>query len=263
MLDPQRIRQIAFNLVGNAVKFTKQGFVELSASFEPTCAEAGTFTLSVQDTGCGISAEDQKRLASPFVQVGAQKAKAGGTGLGLSICRKLAKAMGGDLRIASELGKGTTFSIVVPGVKVVGEELRTESGKCKVKEESSATLHSLRILFADDTKLNHIVMKNMLKKVGVEDVVSAANGREALEILRREGPSRFDLVLTDMFMPEMTGEDLVKEIRADANLSSMPVYVFTADVEIQKCYAEMGFTNFLLKPVSVEKLHTLTSHLNG
>ena len=194
------------------------------------------------------------------MQVGAQKAKAGGTGLGLSICRKLAKAMGGDLKIASELGKGTTFSIVIPGIKTTSH---SNSSTPPLPNSSTRPLPALRILFADDTKLNHIVMKNMLKKVGVEDVVSAANGREALEILKREGPSRFDLVLTDMFMPEMTGEDLVKEIRADANLKSMPVYVFTADVEIQKCYAEMGFTNFLLKPVSVEKLKTLASHLDS
>ena len=264
MLDPQRIRQIAFNLVGNAVKFTKEGFVELRASFEPTGAGAGMFTLAVQDTGCGISVEDQRRLAAPFVQVGAQKAKAGGTGLGLSICRKLAKAMGGDIRIASELGKGTTFSIVVP-VKVADSELRVpdsapqpESGTPSPKPETNATL---RILFADDTKLNHLVMKNMLKKLGVQDIVSVMNGREALELLRKEGASRFDVVLTDLFMPEMTGEELVAAVRADAKLASIPVYVFTADVELKTTYAEKGFTGALLKPATLESLQALCAEI--
>ena len=264
MLDPQRIRQIAFNLVGNAVKFTKAGFVELRASFEPTGAGAGTFTLAVQDTGCGISVEDQRRLAAPFVQVGAQKAKAGGTGLGLSICRKLAKAMGGDLRIASELGKGTTFSIVVP-VKVADSEVRVpdstlqpEPGTPSPKPEINA---NLRILFADDTKLNHLVMKNMLKKLGVQDIVSVMNGREALELLRKEGASRFDVVLTDLFMPEMTGEELVAAVRADAKLASLPVYVFTADVELKTTYAEKGFTGALLKPATLESLQALCAEI--
>ena len=260
MLDPQRIRQIAFNLVGNAVKFTKQGFVELRASFVADGGETGTFTLAVQDSGCGISAADLKRLASPFVQVGAQKAKAGGTGLGLSICRKLAKAMGGELTIASELGKGTTFSIVVPAKSVNLDAETLPASKLPGGEAPNlqpSDFSSLRILFADDTKLNHLVIKNMLKKMGVENVTSAMNGREALDILKREGASAFDVLLTDLFMPEMTGEELVAAIRADECLAPLPVYVFTADVELKDTYAEKGFTGTLLKPATLESLNDL------
>lgn len=120
MVDPHRLRQIAFNLVGNAVKFTKKGFIELRTSFAPDAdGRTGEFRLEVEDTGCGISEADQKKLARPFVQVGAASGQRGGTGLGLHICRMLARAMGGEMEIKSVLGKGATFSIVVPKVRVV------------------------------------------------------------------------------------------------------------------------------------------------
>jgi len=260
MLDPQRICQIAFNLVGNAVKFTKEGFVELRASFKPTQAGRGTFTLTVQDTGCGISEEDQKRLASPFVQVGSSKAKAKGTGLGLAICRQLAKAMGGDLDITSKLGEGATFSIVIPN-------LATADGADAVPPEQSAPAPvsiltpeeaaGLRLLFADDTNLNHIVLKSLLKKLGICKVTSAMNGAEALAILEREGADAFDMVITDMFMPQMTGEELVSAIRANTHLSTLPVYLFTADVEFKDTYAEKGFSGVLIKPATLGSLQSI------
>ena len=113
MVDPHRLRQIAFNLVGNAIKFTKKGFIEIRTSFQPDAdGKAGVFRLEVEDSGCGISEENLKKLARPFVQVGAVSTQRAGTGLGLHICRMLARAMGGDLKIKSELGKGATFSVV-------------------------------------------------------------------------------------------------------------------------------------------------------
>ena len=257
MLDPQRIRQIAFNLVGNAVKFTKEGFVELRATFEHTSLGRGKFIMAVEDTGCGISEEDQKRLASPFVQVGSSKAKAKGTGLGLAICRQLARAMGGSLEIASTLGKGTTFSIVIPNLAVadsVAQVAHEQEVQAEAAELPHAAAAGLKILFADDTRINHIVLKSLLKKLGVTNVVSASNGAEALAILEREGARAFDLVITDMFMPQMTGEELVSAIRADARLSALTVYLFTADVEFKDTYAEKGFSGVLIKPATLETL---------
>ena len=149
MIDPYRLRQIAFNLVGNAVKFTTRGFVELRASFEPDATgEKGTFRMDVQDTGCGISAEDQKKLATPFVQIGSVASRRGGTGLGLHICRLLARAMGGEMSIVSAPGKGATFSIVVPDVRVAP----TVAAKTETVAEP-LSLRNVRILVADDTKL--------------------------------------------------------------------------------------------------------------
>ena len=271
MVDPQRIRQIAFNLVGNAVKFTKDGHVELRAEFARSGDAAGTFTLAVEDTGCGICEADLKRLATPFVQVGAQKAKAGGTGLGLSICRKLAKAMGGEMKVSSVLGKGTTFAIVVPGVRVAedgtsGTDRTTKTTGTDGTEGSKpasptaqvpSVSASHRLLIADDTKMNQIVLRTMFTKLGVKDMTFANNGREALDILKDPAVKPFDFVLTDLFMPEMTGEELVAAIRADPALASIKVYLFTAEVEMQNAYSEKGFDGILLKPANLEALKKL------
>ena len=266
MLDPQRIRQIAFNLVGNAVKFTKEGFVELRVSFMPTTPKRGTFTLAVQDTGCGISEEDQKRLASPFVQVGSNKAKAKGTGLGLAICRQLAKAMGGDLVIASKLGEGTTFSIVIPNLAVADSTADVPLVQTAPTVNGTLTSEAaagLRLLFADDTNINHIVLKSLLRKLGVTNVKSVKNGAEALATLEHEGADTFDMVITDMFMPEMTGEELVSAIRADARLAALPVYLFTADVEFKDTYADKGFSGVLIKPATLESLQGICAAVCG
>ena len=251
LLDPHRLRQIAFNLLGNAVKFTKKGFVEIRASFSPDAdGRKGRFILEVEDSGCGISAEDIGKLAHPFVQVGSVSGPRGGTGLGLHICRMLARAMGGDMHIKSVLGEGATFSIVVDGVETAGKIAETP-------EKKSAGRRDCSILIVDDTKMNQIVLRAMYGRLGVSDIVLANDGREALEILRSSGASRFDFVLTDAWMPEMTGMDLVAAIRADPALAKMPVYLFTAEVEMKETYAQKGFDGILLKPANLESLRRL------
>ncbi len=255
MLDPQRMRQIAFNLVGNAVKFTKKGHVELRAEFAPDAdGRKGTFSLSVEDTGCGISPEDVKKLATPFVQVGSKEGRKGGTGLGLSICRRLANAMGGEMSIASELGKGTVFTITIPSVKVAEGAGGAEE---TAKSAESAPHRNWRILVADDTRTNQIVLKTMFRKLGIVDVAVASNGREALDILKSPGQAAFDFVLTDMWMPEMTGVELAAAIRADESLKKTTVYLFTAEVEMKDVYREKGFDGILLKPATIDALKGL------
>ena len=259
MVDPHRLRQIAFNLMGNAVKFTKKGVIELSVTFE-----SGTLRMAVRDTGCGIGEADLKKLARPFVQVGAVSAQRAGTGLGLHICRMLARAMGGDLEISSELGKGSTFSIVVPGVKVAeSNEVRSggvESGG--VNSSTPPLPHSpahLRILVADDTKMNQMVLKAMFRRLGVTDVTCTDNGREALEALTAPDAPKFDFVLTDMWMPEMDGVRLVESIRSNPSVAKTKVYLFTAEVEMKDTYAADGFDGILLKPANLESLRLLLS----
>ena len=256
-VDPQRIRQIVFNLVGNALKFTEKGYVELRASFERSDgAQSGMLRVQVEDTGCGISEEDLARIGSAYVQVGSKMSRNGGTGLGLAICKQLVAAMGGRLDVASTLGKGSTFSIAIPEVKVTGEgESETGNGECKAKGEGAPAIPcSPRILVVDDSKMNVMVLRAQLKNLGMLDVSSAADGQEALETLRSQGPGRFDLVLTDMWMPMLDGVGLVKEIRADPELSGLRVVVVTADVEFRAKFAEAGFDDILLKPVTRDKL---------
>ena len=254
MVDAQRVRQMLFNLVGNAAKFTEAGFVEVRASFARNGgADAGTFRLEVEDTGCGISDDDLKLIASPYVQVGARHARHGGTGLGLAICRQLAVAMGGELSIASTLGKGSTFTITVPNVQV-SDVAPAEAPKVELPKKPSAPSEKKLILIVDDQKMNLTVLKVMLKKLGNFDVVTADDGKEALAELEARGAKAFDMVLTDMWMPELDGEGLVRAIRANAAMSALPVYVITADVEMLSKFETAGFTGILLKPVTVDKL---------
>ena len=263
MIDPHRLRQIIFNLVGNAIKFTKKGFIEVRTSFEPDAdGKTGVFRLEVEDTGCGISEADMKKLARPFVQVGAVSEPRSGTGLGLHICRMLARAMGGDMEIKSALGKGATFSIVVPRVRVVESEVGENSSSSRKGEKhhsptQDSNSNSLRILVVDDTKMNQIVLKAMFGRLGVKDISFAGNGREALEVLTAPDEPKFDFVLTDAWMPEMTGMELVAAIRASAALAKLPVYLVTAEVEMKDTYAEKGFDGILLKPANLEALKKL------
>jgi len=254
MLDPHRLRQIVFNLVGNAVKFTKRGHIEIRTSFSPDAGgKTGVFRLDVEDTGCGISEADMKKLARPFVQVGAVSGQRGGTGLGLHICRMLARAMGGEMEISSVLGKGSTFAIEVPGVSVA----ETKGLSPAREKPSSAQKRDCRILVVDDTKMNQIVLRAMFGKLGVTGVTFADNGREALDILSAPGAQKFDFVLTGAWMPEMTGMALVAAIRANPSLAKTPVYLFTAEVEMKDTFAENGFDGILLKPANLEALRNI------
>lgn len=260
MLDPQRIRQIAFNLVGNAAKFTHEGYIELRTSFVASGdGSTGTFRMDVEDTGCGISEEDQKKVFSPYVQVGSKASRNGGTGLGLVICRQLARAMGGDMTLKSTIGKGTTFTITVPGVRVCDPSELEHSHSGHVAADRSASCNQSdakkrRILIVDDQKMNIMLLKAMFKRLVGFDVVAASDGKEAIAILEAPDAQRFDMVLTDMWMPDMDGEALVRAIRANPKISGLPVYVLTADVEMREAYADLGFTGLLLKPVTFDGL---------
>ena len=273
LIDPKRIRQILFHLTDNAVKFTRQGFVEIRASFHKTAdADTGTLYLEVEDSGCGISKEDLEKIDTPYAQVDSKQARHGGTGLGLAVCRKLAEAMDGQISVSSELGRGSLFKVTLFNVKVSDAEPvvydeplnipaaatpanispSAPSAEASEKKPEGKAV-SKRVLLVDDQKVNLIVLKTMLKKLGTFDIVMAVNGQEALDILT-SADTPFDLVLTDMWMPVMDGEGLVRAVRANERLSSLPIHVVTADTEMPGKFREIGFDGILLKPVQLEKL---------
>jgi CheY-like chemotaxis protein len=258
MLDPQRLRQIVFNLVGNAVKFTTSGHVELRVSYKRAAnAETGLFRLEVEDTGCGISDEDKKHIGSAYVQVGSKQSRKGGTGLGLAICQQLADAMGGRLGVVSELGRGSTFSIEIPGVRpapAANHETAAAEAAAVASAKKPVPRAIRRILVVDDVKVNAMVLKALIKNMGDFEIAVAMDGHEALAAMTATGSPPFDLVLTDMWMPNLDGEGLVRAIRANPALASTRVIVVTADVELRTKAVEMGFDGILLKPVTRERL---------
>ncbi len=257
-LDPQRIRQIVFNLVGNAAKFTTAGHIEVRASFTRNEGkETGLFRLEVEDTGPGISAEDQQKIAQPYAQFGSSRSRSKGTGLGLAICRQLAQAMGGELALRSELGRGSTFMIILPEAAIAPAPPPTAAMPAEPAPGEKASGGVRRILTVDDQPMNLMVLKAMLMRLGSFEIVSAKDGREALDILTGPNEAPFDLVLSDMWMPRLDGEGFVRALRADARFASLPVYVLTADIEAQKTCTEIGFTGILLKPVTIDGLKSI------
>ena len=261
-VDPHRIRQILFNLIGNAVKFTKYGRIVLSISFENNAESkpgTGRLTIAVSDTGCGIPPEDLENILKPFVQAknsGGTK----GTGLGLPICCQLAERMGGKLMLQSTQGKGSTFTVVLPEVRFSTEEKSTVRTSEDVLPKPQRTMDGvaskkLRILVVDDVPVNVRVIQAMLERLGVKDVVAAGNGAQALELLEKD-PS-IDIVLTDMWMPVLDGEGLIREIRSREKWKDLPVYAVTADVETRKTFKDSGFTGILLKPIKLSQLQSL------
>ena len=263
MLDEERVRQILVNLVSNAVKFTEQGSVAISADWTPAPDGAsGSLRFSVRDTGCGIAPEDQPRVLEPFVQVG--QSGTGGTGLGLPICQRLLVRMGGELRLESEPGKGSTFTGLLHAVAVAPDLPSPASSASTTSTASTAPAtptdstastasHPVRsALVVDDVPVNLLVEKAMLQRAGVTEIVTAPSGTAALEALEKHGA--FDVVLTDLWMPEMDGYALCAHLRADERWKKLPVYAVTADVEARKVAHERGFDGLLLKPVTTESL---------
>ena len=256
--DPQRLRQIAFNLVGNAVKFTEKGYVELRAFYErEKGADGGTFRLEVEDTGCGISEEDLKRIGTDYVQFGSKTSKRGGTGLGLAICRQLTASMEGEFDVESTLGRGSTFTITLPGIQPAPDGAVASGGETAALPApvpAAPAGRVPRLLLVDDVEMNLVVLQAILRRAGTFETVQATDGAEALKVLETPGGKPFDAVITDLWMPGMDGETLLRAIRANPALAGLPVVAQTADVEYRAKYAEIGFDGVLLKPITLETL---------
>jgi signal transduction histidine kinase/DNA-binding NarL/FixJ family response regulator len=261
--DPVRVRQILFNLIGNAIKFTETGEVRVTA--ETTAADDGTVdvVLTVADTGVGMNAAQLARLFQPFAQADSSTTRRyGGTGLGLSIVRRLARLMGGEVAVESTPGQGSCFTVTLrldaaqqlPAAKAVAMRAETAGGVAP------------RLLVVDDHPVNREVLARQLELLGFEADM-AADGAEGLA-LWREGRHR--LALVDLHMPVMDGLDLARAIRrAEAQAPGGPrttIIAVTANAlkgEDERCYAA-GMDGFLAKPLALEQLErALTRHLAG
>ena len=251
LLDDHRFRQILFNLIGNAVKFTTHGNVTVSASYDGKNLE-----VSVSDTGCGIPPDMLSHILDPFVQVQDPSHVAdrvNGTGLGLSICRSLIETMGGEFIVESELGKGSTFKARIPGI-VVGKEKPVSAAV----QKSDATLKDLpkHVLVVDDSPVNRKVLTALLKKAGIVSIGQACDGEEAfseLDSAMKTG-NPYDFVFSDYWMPNMNGFEFIEKLRADSRFSRIPVFAVTADTESRTDPRSGLFTGILLKPLTYDKL---------
>jgi len=244
-LDPDRLRQILLNLVGNAVKFTGEGQVTLGARYDEA---AERLTIEVRDTGPGIDAANLDRLFRRFAQVdGSVNRGHGGTGLGLAICKGIVEAMGGEIGATSAVGEGSCFSLDVPAPRAMAEIAQT----AEVGESLSRT--GVRVLVTDDHPANRELVKLFLAATGAE-ITEASDGEVAVELANRHV---FDVILMDLRMPKLDGIGAVKRIRAAGGLNqATPILAFTADAEsaFDGRLQGAGFDGAVAKPVEPGQL---------
>ncbi len=252
--DAIRVRQMVFNLLGNAIKFTNKGHVKFHCRVEEDI-QGSLITMTVQDTGIGIQANRQAAIFTHFEQAdGSTTRKYGGAGLGLSLSRQLARMMGGDIEVVSEEGRGSVFTATM---RLERDETPDQN---QHHPESELANFGFKALVVEDNKFNQVVVLNMLKKIGITCKI-AENGQEALEMLDQ---AEFDLIFMDVRMPVMNGYEATQAIRArEDQLADIPILALTGEAtksDVAKCLAA-GMNLHLSKPVRlamlVESIHTL------
>ncbi len=248
--DPIRLKQCLINLVNNAIKFTETGHVHLHVSCRES-QDRPMLSFEVEDTGIGISAEKLQLIFEPFSQADSSTTrKYGGTGLGLTITKKLAVLLGGDIRVQSEPGRGSRFTLTLPYQPHQEPSTADESPAVHPTETPACRLSDARILVAEDNPTNQILIEILLKKIGLHPVL-VSNGRLAVDQALAES---FDLILMDMQMPVMNGYEAVALLRKKG--VRIPIIALTASAmkhDEAKCL-EAGCDAYLTKPINLIQL---------
>lgn len=253
--DFGRIKQVLFNLVGNAVKFTETGRIEISVSHTEMARDVGLLRFEVIDSGIGIAPEKKDKIFEKFSQADTSTTREyGGTGLGLAICRDLAKLMAGDVGVHSEPGKGSTFWFTAAcETSTIDQAIADDDAPAEESLETRKSWRKLRILLAEDNLVNQEVAVASLEDVG--HLVSVVeNGAEAVEEVQR---NPYDIVLMDMHMPVMDGITATRTIRKlDGALSEIPIVALTANAMAgdREKYLEAGMDDYASKPFDLDQL---------
>ncbi len=251
LLDGLRLRQILNNLMHNAVRFTDQGKIRLSAQ----CVN-GQLEITVADTGIGISQEMQENVFAAFAQVDqSSQTERGGTGLGLAICQQLAELMSGSLSVHSIPGRGSAFTLTLP--MLAASKAQSEPSYSKMIE-AEQRLAGRRILLAEDFDINRELFADMAQRLGVE-LSAAEDGANAVEMVRdaSHDDQPYELVLMDVRMPNMDGLQATATLREDGfDPSTLPILALTANAfadDVEACL-ECGMQEHLSKPISIDTL---------
>lgn len=259
LLDGLRLRQVLFNLIGNAVKFTEKGHVILILDKIVRDENLIDLIITVEDTGIGVPEEEQKIIFEPFAQQKEQSAKKyGGTGLGLAISKRLIEMMGGEINLKSEKGKGSAFTVFIPSVQVVeGEPTFTQE---KLFDPSQTVFGKGKVLIVDDNKTNRALILDLLEKSELQ-LFEAVNGQEGIEIAARELP---DVILMDLRMPVLDGIEATKILKSQDATKHIPIVCISASTKImlKDDSVLQLFDDYLLKPVVLAALvDVLKKHL--
>jgi signal transduction histidine kinase/ActR/RegA family two-component response regulator/HPt (histidine-containing phosphotransfer) domain-containing protein/HAMP domain-containing protein len=270
--DESRLRQVLLNLVGNAVKFTEEGGVRVSAAVENAASPAPMLRIDIVDSGVGIPQNKLAEIFKPFVQADASVTrKFGGTGLGLSICQRIAEGMGGSLTVASKLGEGSCFTLRLPtgslsgvasslpvcdGIQAHTPNQSSEGAKASA---DTGALKGMRVLVVEDGETNRRLISLVLRRAGVE-VEMANNGQEGIDAALA---CEFDAILMDMQMPVMDGYTAAGRLRA-ANFTG-PIIALTAHAmkgDEERCL-DAGCSDYLTKPIEAPRLLAKLAAVRG
>lgn len=259
IIDEIRLRQILLNLMGNAMKFTKQGYVRLKVQTDHVHENVMDFTIHVEDTGIGISRENQEKIFDSFSQTyGQDNRKYGGTGLGLSICKRLCELMQGTVTVDSEPGKGSTFSISFSNIAFSDDSVKQKDDF--VWKGKNLVFGDHKILIVDDVRHNRQLIVTYLKEYNLT-LYEVENGQMAIEAAKAYNP---DLVFMDIRMPGMNGYEATEKIKKQPETKDIPVVALTASTMLNEMERINGlFDGYLRKPVQKNYIiNELTRHLS-
>ena len=261
--DKPHIKQIINNLVSNAIKYTKEGFIEVSAKCinrNNTC----TIILTVQDSGIGIKEENIKKLFTKFERLDVEKnTTTEGTGLGLAITKKLVELMGGKINVSSQYGSGSIFMVTIPQkISKMNEEL-TNTQKLNLGiNVKNVDCSNKSILVVDDNKLNIKVARRSIEALGFKNIDECYNGQECLDKIKNG--NKYDVILMDIMMPIMNGKKCIQELKQIPNFDT-PVIALTADAVAgsEEKYKSEGFIDYIAKPFSKDQIKEKISNIFG
>lgn len=256
--DRNRLQQVVNNLLGNAVKFTEKGSIDISVQMENMTEEQVWIKFQVIDTGIGIDPKELERLFKSFSQVdGSITRKYGGTGLGLAICKRLVKLMGGEIGVKSEKGKGSMFYFELPFAyknhRISSQE--KSRPRCMIGKSDQ----TFRVLLVEDNPINQMVIRHLLTERGHE-VSVVDNGYDALQVLEKQD---IDIVLMDIQMPGMDGMETAQKIRIQRQEHHIPIIALTAHAMEgdQERFLGAGMDGYLTKPIQIEELFACIENL--
>ncbi len=226
ILDEIRLRQVLLNLLGNAVKFTHQGFIHLTASMERVAVNRVDLLIKLEDSGIGIAEDQQQKIFSAFTQQENQSLKYGGTGLGLTITKRLLDLMHGQISVSSKVNVGSCFSIKLPNIEEVSAQELIVAPDPDVGC-FSCRFQPAKILIVDDIAINRSLIKSYLQDQPDLEFIEAENGQQAFDLAAAHRP---DLIFMDRRMPGETGDQVCQRIREQAKLAQIPIIMITASI---------------------------------
>ena len=248
--DRQRLKQVLINLVSNAIKYNREGGSIVVSSVSTS---DGTVTVEVTDTGVGIDEKNLQRLFQPFERLGAEQSGIEGVGVGLSLCRSLTEAMHGSIEASSELGEGSTFSVTLPAATVAAPTDRRDRGGGEPKDRS------VTVIYAEDNLATLRVVERVFER-RPETLEVALQGRMILNLARELRPR---LILLDLHLPDLSGEEVLRQLKADRATASVPVVILSADAtpgRLERLLDE-GAAACLPKPLNVADLIAILDRL--